>query len=207
MIRPDVVKAMIMDETSWGKPGGKNAGRDVMQVLYSGDYGLWILSGYDPTEEKMRHADEENPNRYYIWTVDQAREQVYSEADIRTVFNFYENEERGITATNKAGFGDGLGILRDNVITIIDKSDENLVKNIGEYKIYYDRVTPNMSIACGTAYLAYNMQEEKGEKAGVDAYNGGGAEATSGKPYVDKVNEKLSYLRYDDGSVPEPLKE
>ena len=194
LIRPEIIKAMIMDESSWGDDGAKNCSRDVMQCLYPGDYALWILSGYDPTVLGRSHMGISEP---VVWVKDGDE---YKQATIRPEFN------SGIVT----GFGTGLRIL-DNVITIISENDDQTLKNSkDEYLVHYDEVTPNMSIACGTGYLAYLINEDGSngsEKEGVRAYNGEGKQGKSGveDAYVKSINEKLGCLGSEEGEV-EPLK-
>lgn len=62
----------------------------------------------------------------------------------------------------------------------------------GEYHYYYDKVTPDMSIAVGIGWYAYKMNEEFGrlsERDGVYKYNDGGD-----PDYMTKIDEKISYL-------------
>lgn len=198
-IRPDVVKAMIMDETSWGTDARHNGLNDVMQVLVPGDFALWILSGYDPTPEDKSHFGN---TEQVVWVVNEGN---YQEASMRQEYNYYYDNNRTITTTAHNGFGDGMGILQKNVISIIDTSEEQvpaeLANSDGEYLIHYDAVTPNMSIACGIAHLAVKIENANSEIGGVDAYNGGGAESKTGESYVSKINKFLGELGYDDGNT------
>lgn len=57
LIRPEVVKAMIMGESSWGAEGGNNSSIDVMQCFNLRDYGIWILSGINPENCKVWKED------------------------------------------------------------------------------------------------------------------------------------------------------
>ena len=197
-IRPDVVKAMIMDESSWGSPGAKNSSRDVMQCLVPGDYALWLLSGYNPldTMDNGSFRYHMGTNEEVVWIKDGAE---YKQGSMRTEFCYYKDEVKKITTTSEMGFGDGLGILA-NIITIIDSSEDELKEFAGEYLIHYDEETVNMSIACGTAYLAYNMGKMGNEMAGVRQYNGGGKEEITGEAdaYVKSINENLSLLVHEE---------
>lgn len=203
-IRPDVVKAMIMDESSWGTDPSHNGLNDVMQSLLPGDYALWILSGYDPTIEGRSH---QGSSEQVVFVVNGEE---YLQASMRSEFNYFYDDKGTITMTAHDGFGDGLGILRNNVLSIIGESGEEVPLGLenfkGEYLIHYDAETPNMSIACGIGYLASNIEKEKSERGGVAAYNGGGAEEKTGEPYVDKINRCLGELGYDDGSPVELLR-
>lgn len=198
MIRPDVIKAMIIDESQWGLGTRKNASRDVMQCLFSGDYGLWILSGNDPIQDNLSHMNSEGKSLIWVVRVNENGEEEYVEASMRNDFN--ENYTR---------FSVDCGILQ-NVITFIGYEEIELEAKLegyeGEYLIHYDAVTPNLSIACGIGYLAYNIEQAKTEAGGVAAYNGGGAEAANGTSYTEWINSILSYLEYgEDGETPAPL--
>ncbi|MBD5530669.1 MAG: hypothetical protein HDQ98_00490 [Lachnospiraceae bacterium] len=200
MIRPDVIKAMIIDESEWGSGTDQNASRDVMQCLFSGDYGLWILSGNNPKEIGRWHFDSEHDPVVWIVRMNEDGEEEYVEASRRKEFN-----------EDYARFSAECGILQ-NVITIIGDQDVELEAKLesykGEYLIHYDAVTPNLSIACGIGYLAYNIERQKTEAGGVAAYNGGGAETANGTPYTKLINSILSYLEYEeDGETPVPLQE
>ena len=206
-VRTDVVKAMIMEESQWGAEGAKNSARDVMQCLVPGDYALWILSGYNPKEtvgiNQYRYHDGQDEK---VVCVKDGTE--YKHASMRTDFNFYTDFQNTITTTSSAGFGEGLGILKNNVVTIIDNPVGELKKYEEEYLIYYDRETPNMSIACGVGYLAYCEEHEGSEKGGVRRYNGGGEEGKTGidDSYVKSIDENLKLLEHEDYEV-EPLKD
>ena len=68
----------------------------------------------------------------------------------------------------------------------------------GEYHHYYDKVTPDMSIAVGIGWYAYKMNEEHGrltEDEGIKAYNGGGD-----PDYVNEIDDKINELNeeHDD---------
>lgn len=207
-VRPDVVKAMIMDESEWGNQGRKNTERDVMQCFVPGDYALWILSGYNPVEimENGKNRYHDGQNEKVVWVKDGTD---YEQGSMRTKdYTYYVDINNTITITNEAGFGEGLGILRDNVVTIIDSSNVKLKDFAGEYLIHYDKETVNMSIACGIAYLAYHMEEAGSEKGGVAGYNGGGKEKVTGvkDAYINDINDNLAFLQHEDYTV-EPLKE
>ena len=199
-VRPDVVKAMIMDESSWGAKPKLNSINDVMQAFVPGDFALWILSGYDPTlKDKSHYGNTEQ----VVWVVNEGN---YMEASMRVKdYNYYYDNNNTITTTANCGFGDGIGILQKKVISIIDTSagqvPTELANSDGQYLIHYDAETPNMSIACDIAYLAYNIENANSEREGVAAYNGGGAESKTGQSYVDKIDGFLSELGYDDGST------
>lgn len=205
-IRPEVVKAMIMVESGWGTGTTQNSGRDVMQALYPGDYALWLLSGYNPTQKGMSHAGKTEPA--VVWAKD-GMDCNAASMRVQDYVYMYSGEEsdpsKGITMTEHIGFKNGLGILRDNVITVITSDDSAKIKKLkgseGEYLIHYDRVTPNMSIACGVGYLAFNMEDGGSEEEGVRQYNNGGKESKTGikDAYVKDVNEHLDYLILNDG--------
>lgn len=194
LIRPEIIKAMIMDESSWGDDGAKNCSRDVMQCLYPGDYALWILSGYDPTLSGKAH---DGDSERVVWIEDGDE---YKEGSMRGEF----------FADNVSEFGNGLRIL-DNVISTISGTENDLLaKYKDEYLIHYDEVTPNMSIACGTGYLAHLINDDRGggsEKEGVRSYNGGGKQGKNGvqDAYVKSINENLECLGNKEGAV-DPLK-
>ncbi len=194
LIRPEIIKAMIMDESSWGDDGAKNCSRDVMQCLYPGDYALWILSGYDPTLSGKAH---DGDSERVVWIKDGGE---YKEGSMRGEF----------FADNVSEFGNGLRIL-DNVISTISGTENDLLaKYKDEYLIHYDEVTPNMSIACGTGYLAHLINDDRGggsEKEGVRSYNGGGKQGKNGvqDAYVKSINENLECLGNKEGAV-DPLK-
>lgn len=202
-IRPDVVKAIIMAESSWGTDSKHNGLNDVTQALVPGDYALWILSGYDPTPKDKSHFGN---TEQVVWVVNEGN---YMEASMRQKFNYYYDNKKTITITAHAGFGVGMGILQKNVISVIGESGEQvppeLANSIGEYLIHYDAVTPNMSIACGIAHLASKIENANSEKQGVVDYNGGGAEKKGGVPYKDRIDQFLGELGYDDGSIVKPL--
>ncbi len=205
-VRTDVVKAIIMQESRWGSNGAKNSARDVMQCLVPGDYALWLLSGYNPTEEtnnKPRYH--QGQDEKVVWVRDGTE---YKQGSMRQGFNYYVDVQNRITATSHAGFGEGLGILRNNVVTIIDGSDNMLKGYEGEYLICYDKETPNMSIACGVAYLAYCEEYAGSEMGGVRQFNGGGEEGKTGKEdsYVKSIEDNLQCLRHEGYEI-ESLKE
>lgn len=219
VIRPEVVKAMIMRESGWGTGSKMNANRDVMQALHPGDYALWILSGYNPKQLK------ENGGKMYHWGTDEyvvwAKDGTnYSNASMRTGFDYYAYGDEDtppdqcITTTEQAELGNGLGVLRENVITVITgneskeiresdawKNQQNKESPAGEYLIHYDRVTPNLSIACGIRYLVYQTKEKGSEAGGVRGYNGDGTENKTGKKdgYAKDINTHLEHLIDSNG--------
>lgn len=220
-IRPEVVKAMIMRESSWGTGTKMNANRDVMQALHPGDYALWILSGYDPTIEKMSH--EGKTEAAVVWIYDGVE---YKNASMRKKFNYMATDEetspeKQRTTTEAAGLGNGLGILRENIISVVSEQEVEAIQNTdewknmnnpknpkGEYLIHFDRVTPNMSIACGIRHLAYHTKLKDGsELEGVRGYNGKGAEEKTGieDGYAKDINTHLEHLIDSNGQSVERL--
>lgn len=222
VIRQEVVKAIIMRESSWGTEGDMNTKRDVMQVLHPGDFGLWILSGYDPGLLGMYHQGNDEPK--VVWRKDG---EDYRNATMRNSFNYYTDDnkpsDQRVTTTEQGELGEGLGILRNNVITVIGvkesvkiqesdawKKQMNKKNPMGEYLIHYDRVTPNMSIACGVRYLAYKTKEAGGsEIGGVRGYNGKGQEEKTGinDAYAIDINKHLDHLINSDGQPVRRLQE
>lgn len=219
VIREEVVKAMIMRESSLGEITEKNkmnTNRDVMQALHPGDYALWILSGYSPRQHKenggkMYHWGEDE---YVVWAKDGTD---YKAASMNSDDRFDEN------ATEQGELEKGLGILRENLISVVSEQEAEAIKKTdawknldspkdpkGEYLIHFDRVTPNMSIACGVRYLAYHIKEaECSELGGVRGYNGDGTENKTGEKdrYAKDINTHLEHLIDSDGKPVERLQE
>lgn len=133
-----------------GSGNKKNASRDVMQCLFPGDYGLWIMCNIDPNIEKMWHVKSVGDNRVWVVDINENGEREYKEASCVRDFHYTE------TLTSDCGFGDGFGFLQ-NMFTNIEEDDIELEAKLGsyegEYLIHYDAVTPNLSIACGIGYL------------------------------------------------------
>lgn len=206
-IRPEVVKAMIMDESTWGNTSGKNGERDVMQSLYPGDYALWMFSGYDPMDkEKGRCHD--GKDEKVIYAIDKTADEGYVEPTM------YVHDKFNMDDVKKAKLEGGLGVVKDNIITVITSPcDESLPTDVqkaeGEYLLYYDRVTPNLSIACGIRHLAYKTKEGGSEAEGVRGYNGQGKESVTGEDdaYFNAINEHLEKHLILNGKAMERLKE
>ncbi len=190
-IRPEVVKAMIMDESSWGHDSGKNVERDVMQSLYPGDYALWMLSGYDPLDKEKGRCHY-GIDEKVIYAIEKTADKGYVESTM------FKHNKFNMGDVKEAKLESGLGVVRDNIITVITSlCDESLPTDVqraeGEYLIYYDKITPNLSIACGIRHLVYKIKKGGSEAEGVRGYNGDGKEGTTGKDdaYFIAINKHL----------------
>lgn len=184
-IRPEVVKAMIMDESTWGSKGNKNSERDVMQSLFPGDPSLWILAGVDP---------ELYESKRFVFVTKEGQITEASRAEYNGIFS------DGKKVTEKYGYGDGFVRVR-NTISIIDHPHDT-----GEECFYVDymKVTPNLSIACGIGVLAHktnwNYAGEETEREGVRRYNGGG-----NPNYLDDITSHLKELYSTDEEAKKAL--
>ena len=198
---------MIMHESSWGTGKTQNVERDVMKALYPGDYALWMLSGYNPLENK-KEMSHWGTDEYVIYAIDETDTSGYKEPSM------FGDKDFKTSDIKKAELEGGLGVIRDNIITVITPPYGDSIPAIvqeaeGEYLLYYDKITPNMSIACGIRYLAYKIKAAGGsEEGGVRGYNGGGEENTTGEDdgYVNTINDFLENHLTLNGQTMEGLK-
>ena len=170
-IRPEIIKAMIAQESSYGVGNDfKNSRRDIMQSLFPGDYNLWIAADKNPLEE----------GRYHY----------YDGEKLVDVIGAYRNDASlpvsftAGTIKNVYGRDNGFGLL-DSVITT-GGGDSGT-----EYQVDYTQVTHRMSIAFGVGFVAHNVNAYDSEAQGVGKYG------PSVEAYVDAINKKLIELGAD----------
>jgi len=167
-IRPEIIKAMIAQETSYGVGNdSKNSRRDIMQSLFPGDYNLWIAADKNPLEKGYYHCT----NGENLVDVVGAKR---NDASLPVSFN-------PGTIKNVYGRDYGFGLL-DSVITTGGGESG------AEYRVDYTQVTHRMSIAFGVGYIAHNINNHDSEEQGVGKYG------PSVKEYVDAINKKLIEL-------------
>jgi RHS repeat-associated protein len=181
MIRAEVVKAMIAQESSMGTATSKNAQRDIMQTLVPGDYAVWYAAGLNPLELGRFHTEPGVSGRYNA--IDAIRpDGSLTHWEIVGSFNASDLKD-------SAAFGaSGIGLLQDVVYVGGGKN--------GQERLYDQRnVTNRMSIAVGTGYLAWKIN---------GAANGRGSESKgiygygTGADYVGVINMYLRQLRVSE---------
>jgi len=170
-IDPNIVKAIIAQETSFGQilPGyeGYNPSRNVMQSLAAGNSTVWVAAGINPYDNNMFRVGDSISYKMLDGTIKTngilAEDYLpqYDESDL--------NKER-----EKWHFKDF------DIIKSIFETDSN-----GKYMIVFDNVTTNMSIAVGVGTLAGKIEAQKSIYEGVKDYNGKNG-------YVEHINGHLA---------------
>jgi len=165
-VDPNVVKAILLVESSFGNDPKKNGTRDVMQSLYPGDPEFWLAAGLDPKGKGhvSNRFGKYNPKYAGVTFVD------VIQIGNNKINNDAEMNQEPINTTERKnmGFGTGLKLVRDVVSTTGGGAKGN------EYFVDYRKVTTRMSIAVGVAQLAYKTNLKGAKRAGALAYNGGG---------------------------------
>jgi len=195
-IRPVVLKAMCMTESSLGTHPDFNGTVNILQSLCIGDGGLWHLAGCNPYTNTFDADSKEN---ILVWREDkdnesgnvtngwvQFHEEDYfakkTDADgsvsYERVFKSTQADYFGAADTGEIGnalFGEAIkrvstntdaGTLPDEMILVV-----------------YDQQSIDMSLCAAAIELANKGNEEK---AAVTAYNGGGD-----SDYTKKVSKNL----------------
>lgn len=171
-IDPNIVKAMIAQESSFGSNEdypNKNPTRNVMQSLSVGNDVVWIAAGINPYDNGMFSTKDNIEFR----TLDRV---IHTDGYlVRLNFVTYADNAQWMNEQREKYHFEDIELIGD-----IFEFDEN-----GRYRVVFDRVTTNMSIAVGIGNLAYKIECEDGNIAdGVAEYNG--------KPgYLGKINKYL----------------
>ena len=155
IIRPEVIKAMIAQESSMGTASTYNAEKNVMMSLFPGDSTLWIAAAIDPTERGKHHIDPSTGN--ISVNVKRLDGSIFEHGSLP------QSYDKGETAAY--GFGSGFGVLKNVIQTGGGKSGQ-------EYMVVYKEQTPRMSIAIGIGTYAYklNILGDGSERSGVNGY-------------------------------------
>ena len=165
-IDPNIVKAMIAQESSFGSDAinkAKNPTRNVMQSLSTGNSTVWIAAGINPYDNNMFKVGDNISYKMLDGTIgvdgSLARDNlpIFTQDDLeheRTKMHF-----------------EGFDRLKEIFEVDID----------GKYIAVFENVTSNMSIATGVGLLAYKIECDKDIYTGVGNYNTEGG-------YVSKIN-------------------
>ena len=159
-VDPNVVKSILLIESTFGIATRQNGQRDVMQSLFPGDPTLWLASGLDPTGKG--HSPNRFGNQQSGTFVDvYMANGILNDASMYQDTNFTTNSPN---ERNNMGFGTGLGLIRNVISTTGGGVGGN------EYLVDYREVTTRMSIAVGVGVLAYKSNIY-GKRGGAIAYN------------------------------------
>lgn len=170
-IRPDIIKAMILDESNFGQENTikritQNPERDIMQSLDPRNPLIWVVIGKEPNE--------------YI-VIQRA------ESDVKDLK--IEKEEKVKAKTGEPGAGQ-VGFFESGSF----KAAKEIVSE--DLQIYYaEKVTPELSLAIGVGYYCMNLNGTmdtslmRSEVAAIKKYNGNGD-----KNYVKKINVILDNM-------------
>ncbi len=169
-IDPNIVKAMVAQESSFGlmteKTAAKNPSRNVMQSLATGNSVVWVVAGINLYENGMFKKGDSisfkrldgNVGNDGALATDNLPIFTYSDLmDYRAKQHFEEFD-----------------ILKSMFYIGEDK----------KYIVDFNKVTPNMSIATGIGELATKIEEHKDICVGVAQYN-------TLPGYVDAINRHL----------------
>ena len=170
-IDPNVVKAMIAQESSFGlitkENAGKNPSRNVMQSLATGNSVVWVAAGINPYENGMFKEGDSISFKRLDGTI---------------------GNDGALATDNLPNF------TQSDLLNYRDKQhfeDFDILKNMfykGEdekYIVDFNKVTSNMSIATGVGELATKIEEQRNVYDGVAAYN-------SLPGYVEAINRHLA---------------
>lgn len=173
LIRANVVKAIIAQESSMGTWTSKNLTRNVMGCLFAGDPTLWIASAINPLVSGKYHLNASGQPAITVRFLDKKT----TEPDGTLIDSYDANETRSYR------FGTGLRLLDPVILTTGGGSSGN------EYLIEYSAMSVRMGIAIGVGTLAYKINVAAGgsEKNGVMSYG-------TGAGYDVVINQHLSEL-------------
>ena len=171
-IDPNIVKAMIAQESSFGSNASnpnRNPTRNVMQSLSVGNDVVWIAAGINPYDNGMFSAGDDIEFK----TLDGV---IHTDGYlVQLNFVTHADDVQWMSEQREKYHFEDIELIGD-----LFEFDDN-----GRYRVVFDRVTTNMSIAVGIGNLAYKTESEGGNIAdGVAEYNG--------KPgYLGKINKYL----------------
>lgn len=168
-ITPNIVKAMIAQESSFGSDDinkARNPSRNVMQSLSTGNSTVWIASGINPYDNNMFSFGDSISYKMLDGTI--GMDGSLPIDNLYKLTNKEFNKER-----EKMHFED-FDILK-NIFE---------VDNNGKYMVVFENVTVNMSIATGVGLLAYKIEDNKDIYTGLEQYNTKGS-------YVAVINNHL----------------
>lgn len=143
--------------------------RNVMQSLSVGNDVVWIAAGINPYDNGMFSAGDDIEFK----TLDGV---IHTDGYlVQLNFVTHADDVQWMSEQREKYHFEDIELIGD-----LFEFDDN-----GRYRVVFDRVTTNMSIAVGIGNLAYKTESEGGNIAdGVAEYNG--------KPgYLGKINENL----------------
>jgi hypothetical protein len=200
-IRPDVMKAILYKESSAGSPRnvfGRNNRNDVMQTLFPGDPNLWIYAGINPgvggfyhtfAGVNYMHVEFRNPQGIL-----ETNRRATCHRSINTGQRWFRIARDFKTERH---FVDTLTIK--HIVNGVMENGNLVPVNKETFYMYYDSVTPMLSIALGGFTLAakvadsfddstFSTANSTSERLAVKAYNSLSEEDSV---YVDRINNIL----------------
>ena len=184
-IDPNVVKAIIAQESSFGSNAlkeAKNPTRNVMQSLATGNDTVWVASGINPYHDNMFCVGDKIAFKMLDGTVeidgDLTGGSVHS--DLTTVYM----DKTKFNEYRKAQHYNDFDILK----SIFEIGED------GRYMVVFDNVTTNMSIATGIGCLANKIvDEDENMYLGVRDYN-----SKENNNYPELINGHLEDMGYSE---------
>jgi len=184
-IDPNIVKAIIAQETSFGlvddDNAAKNPSRNVMQSLAVGNDTVWIASGINPFHDGMFSVGDDIAYKMLDGTV---------KTDGYLVG---KKEKTGLSTTymDKVAFQKYRNDLHYDDFDILKDIFE--IGEDGKYMVVFDNVTPDMSIATGIGCLINKIKGEGGNiYYGVRDYN-----SRDNSIYPELINQHLENMGCD----------
>ncbi len=182
-IDPNIVKAMIAQESSFGlvdNNAAKNPSRNVMQSLAVGNDTVWVASGINPYQ-KMFEKGDSIAYKMLDGTV-QTDGYLVGKKEHTDLATIYLDEE-AFRGYRKDQHYKDFDVLKD----IFEVGED------GKYMVVFENVTPDMSIATGIGCLANKIKGENGNiYYGVRNYN-----SEDNDDYPELINQHLENMGCD----------
>ena len=186
-VRAEIIKCIMMKESSMGTNGRKNGIRDVTQSLFHGDPTIWVITKLDPYAEGKTHEGEDRNSQV-----------------IDVIFEEKEVGENG-EEKNKVEYGDIPPEFEPNDVRYQEWFDSGEWKIYSEvitnqegqcYTYYHEKVSPDMSICSGIGVYSYYLNKLNGlesEAKALAGYKGSTVESEN-REYVEKIEDYMNSM-------------
>lgn len=177
-VRAEIIKCIMMKESSMGTGENQNGKRDVTQSLFHGDPTIWVITKLDPYAEGKTHEGE-NRNSQVIDVI--FKEGDRHNGDIPPK-GFNKDDVR-----YQEWFDSGEWKIYSEVIT----NQEGQC-----YTYYHEKVSPDMSICSGIGVYSYYLNKLNGlesEAKAVAGYRGSAVESEN-REYVEKIEDYMNSM-------------
>lgn len=185
-VRAEIIKCIMMKESSMGTNGEKNGKRDVTQSLFHGDPTIWVITKLNPYAEGKTHEGDD-PNSQVIDVIFEEKKVENGEEKNKVENGSIPPEFEPNDVRYQEWFDNGGWKIYSEVIT----NQEGQC-----YKYYHEKVFSDMSICSGIGVYSYYLNELNGltsEAKAAARYKGSKVESEN-REYVEKIEYYMNSM-------------